>query len=101
MILSFGTLCQVLECPQLLGATKNKSGSLDNHQILKGNQELRPDKTGEVIAYTRSVCQMREVSVLYRAQKPTQKTQENEEMGKCSEQKNKINVHKSIVMKWR
>lgn len=48
---------------QLLGASKDQNGSLDNHKGLRGSQELG----------------MREVVGLYNEQKPTQRVKGNEE----------------------
>ena len=48
---------QVLEHSQILGTTKNKDCSLDNHKGLRDNPELGSDWLTSFISYKRAVCQ--------------------------------------------
>lgn len=61
--------------PQILAATKNKDGNLDNHKSLRHNQELGAELIDEICPFHETILsKLGEVVVL--SQKPTQTVKE-------------------------
>lgn len=88
----------VLAYPQRLGAANNRRGDTDKGETTGAKVGLQ-DQVHFLCEITLS--RLGEVAVLPKAQKTTRIIKENEETGICPEQKNKINLQKQILMKWR
>lgn len=85
--------CQlVMEHLNLLGATKNKDSSLKKLRVGEANKRVAR-LIGKVhLLHKARLSSLGEMAVLSSAHKTTQRVKETEEMGICSEQKNKTNI---------